>query len=233
MDSDGEFEEPSDETVVGTSENFQLNHCCICVEKYNQTSRAPVSMPCGHTFCRRCVTRMTNMLTFRCGICRTVSLLGWNGTANNLTMIQLLEHAKLLDSDDTAEATMTEAPPTSPTNPAEAFQDLDQQKVLDYAQSYMQLVSSYIKSQVPGGNQASSFIDKAVAAVKSACTSLFAEVSSSAELSRSNSESSGLDESENEDRFEVESENGDVDFRDSTDDLVAMLHNDLSVHWDF
>uniref|UniRef100_A0A8C5CXE4 E3 ubiquitin-protein ligase TRIM39-like n=1 Tax=Gadus morhua TaxID=8049 RepID=A0A8C5CXE4_GADMO len=47
----------------GSEENFS---CCICLDVFN----SPVSTPCGHNFCRTCITKhWDEQVTFKCPLC--------------------------------------------------------------------------------------------------------------------------------------------------------------------
>uniref|UniRef100_A0A7E4VKK8 E3 ubiquitin-protein ligase RNF182 n=1 Tax=Panagrellus redivivus TaxID=6233 RepID=A0A7E4VKK8_PANRE len=47
-----------------------LVSCGVCFEAYNKTNLAPISFPCGHTFCRRCVSCVVTESIFKCCMCR-------------------------------------------------------------------------------------------------------------------------------------------------------------------
>ncbi|CAL8407078.1 unnamed protein product [Arctogadus glacialis] len=49
-----------------SEENFS---CCICLDVFN----SPVSTPCGHNFCRTCITKhWDEQVTFKCPLCNMV-----------------------------------------------------------------------------------------------------------------------------------------------------------------
>ncbi|KAF2349474.1 B-box-type zinc finger, partial [Trinorchestia longiramus] len=44
--------------------------CEICTSKYDIGARKPISLKCGHTFCRSCLLRITAMSGINCPKCR-------------------------------------------------------------------------------------------------------------------------------------------------------------------
>uniref|UniRef100_A0A7E4UUV4 RING-type domain-containing protein n=1 Tax=Panagrellus redivivus TaxID=6233 RepID=A0A7E4UUV4_PANRE len=97
------------EKVTIDREMVKIANCGFCHVKYNSTNRAPVSMPCGHTFCRGCIQKMTHVKLFACGTCHAPALHGWADTKPNLDMIQLLGKLNLLAKDD-SEGAVDETP---------------------------------------------------------------------------------------------------------------------------
>uniref|UniRef100_A0A7E4USQ8 RING-type domain-containing protein n=1 Tax=Panagrellus redivivus TaxID=6233 RepID=A0A7E4USQ8_PANRE len=47
----------------------QITECCICLQTYMAYICVPVTVPCGHTFCKRCATIIAGDL-FKCSVCR-------------------------------------------------------------------------------------------------------------------------------------------------------------------
>lgn len=44
--------------------------CSVCSEVYQEGPREPLVLPCGHAFCRRCLTNVHNTGHFTCPSCR-------------------------------------------------------------------------------------------------------------------------------------------------------------------
>uniref|UniRef100_A0A7E4ZR25 RING-type domain-containing protein n=1 Tax=Panagrellus redivivus TaxID=6233 RepID=A0A7E4ZR25_PANRE len=80
-----------------------MAECCVCTCTYDRTNRAPVSINCGHTFCKCCIPRFINNKQLSCPVCRAVSIVGDSGFQKNLALIQALDKLKLLASDDSKE----------------------------------------------------------------------------------------------------------------------------------
>ncbi|XP_073529237.1 E3 ubiquitin-protein ligase TRIM32-like [Phyllobates terribilis] len=63
-----------------SSRLYNLLHCTICTEKYNETDRRPKVLCCGHTFCMKCLQEVfsrslylpvqEHIPTLRCPSCR-------------------------------------------------------------------------------------------------------------------------------------------------------------------
>uniref|UniRef100_A0A7E4ZRA8 RING-type domain-containing protein n=1 Tax=Panagrellus redivivus TaxID=6233 RepID=A0A7E4ZRA8_PANRE len=82
------------------SDLIELSKCCICYESYNKTNRVPITVPCGHTFCKTCMLRVYVSIMFQCCVCREVSLMGFGKIGKNLALMQIFEKAGLLADDD-------------------------------------------------------------------------------------------------------------------------------------
>uniref|UniRef100_A0A7E4UT32 RING-type domain-containing protein n=1 Tax=Panagrellus redivivus TaxID=6233 RepID=A0A7E4UT32_PANRE len=119
---------PSASTSEPTTD-VDFSKCCICYEIYNRTNRAPISVGCGHTFCQKCVRRITKVTnqkkTFSCPVCRSVSVLDMGDFTKNLDFIQALEKLNLLASDDTEEPEILPnvAQPNAPIHTGESDED--------------------------------------------------------------------------------------------------------------
>ena len=44
------------------AETRDLTECCVCLNEYNDVLYKPKSLPCGHTFCVKCVKVSVNYL---------------------------------------------------------------------------------------------------------------------------------------------------------------------------
>ena len=44
--------------------------CDVCSDVYEQVQRTPLVLPCGHTFCRACLTDIRKSGRFQCPTCR-------------------------------------------------------------------------------------------------------------------------------------------------------------------
>uniref|UniRef100_A0A7E4V0R0 RING-type domain-containing protein n=1 Tax=Panagrellus redivivus TaxID=6233 RepID=A0A7E4V0R0_PANRE len=86
------------------SKDLLINECCICLYPYTFTYRAPISLPCGHTFCKQCTQEMN---TKTCAICRAVLSIPSYKIKKNLALIEVLEHFKLLADDESAKERLT------------------------------------------------------------------------------------------------------------------------------
>jgi hypothetical protein len=45
----------------------EVQHCCVCLELYNLTSRKPLLLPCRHTLCSLCLSTQAILV---CPLCR-------------------------------------------------------------------------------------------------------------------------------------------------------------------
>uniref|UniRef100_A0A7E4URQ4 RING-type domain-containing protein n=1 Tax=Panagrellus redivivus TaxID=6233 RepID=A0A7E4URQ4_PANRE len=151
---------PKTNFLFGSSPDFEMSRCRICYNTYNRTHRAPTSMPCGHTFCHGCIRQMTTEILFSCGVCRTVSLVGWSGTKKNVALIQTLDKLNLLASDD------TDVSDSSPLGSNAFLQDeinnVDPNEMLYHSERSLKILSGYLKSHYGTSNSAVQTIDKAV-----------------------------------------------------------------------
>ena len=53
-----------------------LLECKICYEPYNTTSRKPLILPCGHTFCKDTISKLINKTqrgAIECPNCKTLT----------------------------------------------------------------------------------------------------------------------------------------------------------------
>uniref|UniRef100_A0A7E4UWP9 RING-type domain-containing protein n=1 Tax=Panagrellus redivivus TaxID=6233 RepID=A0A7E4UWP9_PANRE len=88
-----------------------ISSCCICYEKYTRIYRQPISMSCGHTFCKNCVRRMLISRMFQCALCRTLSMIVVDKMSKNIALATILEKFNLFDSDEgLEEAKLQRAP---------------------------------------------------------------------------------------------------------------------------
>uniref|UniRef100_A0A7E4UR73 RING-type domain-containing protein n=1 Tax=Panagrellus redivivus TaxID=6233 RepID=A0A7E4UR73_PANRE len=145
-----------DTSMNSEVEGPKMNQCVICYYTYNRTNRAPVSMPCGHTFCRQCCIRQTTVeKLFSCGVCRQVSVIGLNGTEKNLTLIEILESLNLLDTDDSVEGASkdSDAPLEITKQQAEVITDA------------MQTLAKFIKHKFSEDAETANLLEDAVSAV--------------------------------------------------------------------
>uniref|UniRef100_A0A7E4UN42 RING-type domain-containing protein n=1 Tax=Panagrellus redivivus TaxID=6233 RepID=A0A7E4UN42_PANRE len=82
---------------------LHLAQCLICSQTYNKSTRAPIVVNCGHTYCRECIEKVTFNNVFKCFECRAPSCVE-NGFKTNKAMLRGLKSMKLLATDDTMEA---------------------------------------------------------------------------------------------------------------------------------
>lgn len=47
--------------------------CGVCLEPFNESDKFPRILPCGHTFCERCIAQIINQrIQFKCPYCNTI-----------------------------------------------------------------------------------------------------------------------------------------------------------------
>uniref|UniRef100_A0A7E4UZP3 RING-type domain-containing protein n=1 Tax=Panagrellus redivivus TaxID=6233 RepID=A0A7E4UZP3_PANRE len=103
------MESTTSSVSVPDTKGVKINECCICYYTYNSSNRAPLSLPCGHTFCKQCTKQMKSILSIKCATCRKVLHVGIKDAPKNYALIQTLENFNLLASDDTVENIATKA----------------------------------------------------------------------------------------------------------------------------
>jgi hypothetical protein len=86
--------------------------CVVCSEAFDESSRKPLGLPCGHTFCRTCIdgisTRQGGPEGFPCPDCRTLcTLASARPNFGLLSVIQSMQHPP--------------APPPLPAQPSHAI----------------------------------------------------------------------------------------------------------------
>uniref|UniRef100_A0A914DLL8 RING-type domain-containing protein n=1 Tax=Acrobeloides nanus TaxID=290746 RepID=A0A914DLL8_9BILA len=58
--------------VFQTSDKLKENFTCgICGENYTNDKFAPITLHCGHTFCRNCIDQLGKDKHVPCGVCFT------------------------------------------------------------------------------------------------------------------------------------------------------------------
>ncbi|KAM3932723.1 E3 ubiquitin-protein ligase TRIM32-like [Leptodactylus fuscus] len=90
-----------------SSRLFNLVHCTICTEKYNEADRRPKVLCCGHTFCMKCLQELHNRSLhpavkknppLRCPSCRQKTKMSntWCGSRlpDNFAIINFLADEK-------------------------------------------------------------------------------------------------------------------------------------------
>uniref|UniRef100_A0A7E4VNE5 RING-type domain-containing protein n=1 Tax=Panagrellus redivivus TaxID=6233 RepID=A0A7E4VNE5_PANRE len=123
----------------------ELANCCICFETYNRGSRAPILIPCGHTFCKECADKIVTENVFFCCNCRTVSLLGFGGLSRNADLIQLLETLNLLGEEEAAQR-----PPARTYNKVtdEVYRAVPLVTFDEYCRSFFNLATRYLEFRI-------------------------------------------------------------------------------------
>uniref|UniRef100_A0A7E4W260 RING-type domain-containing protein n=1 Tax=Panagrellus redivivus TaxID=6233 RepID=A0A7E4W260_PANRE len=140
--------------------DLDISRCCVCYGIYNRTNRAPMSMPCGHTFCRGCIRQMTTEILFSCGICRTISPVGWVSTKKNVVLIQALEKMNLLATDDTNE--VLESTPLGKTVDECQLHQVPTKDMLSYGKRSLQVLACHMKSRYDDSDEAVLAVDRAI-----------------------------------------------------------------------
>lgn len=64
--------------------------CSICMVRFNVSSRKPLFLACGHTFCRQCLLAIQARGKLRCPNCNSEDERGVEGLSRNLTVLELL-----------------------------------------------------------------------------------------------------------------------------------------------
>ncbi|KAE9554922.1 hypothetical protein FO519_001887 [Halicephalobus sp. NKZ332] len=80
-----------------------IARCGICLEQYSKQKRAPVVTPCGHAFCRLCVSKICKGRVIICPVCREVTMFGFSQLGRDVSFIELLEKNNLLADDDVSD----------------------------------------------------------------------------------------------------------------------------------
>uniref|UniRef100_A0A914P694 RING-type domain-containing protein n=1 Tax=Panagrolaimus davidi TaxID=227884 RepID=A0A914P694_9BILA len=118
---------------------INLARCCICFENYSPKERAPICLPCGHTFCLVCVGTLTYGNLVCCCICRKVQLFGPHGLGKNIQLLDILESLGLVDADSKGNDKQ-ESLSTFPENVLEA---VDDQQLLMFFEFCFKFVKKY------------------------------------------------------------------------------------------
>ncbi|XP_047735793.1 uncharacterized protein LOC108675180 isoform X2 [Hyalella azteca] len=63
-----------------------MDACTVCLEKYNGTDKKPLSLRCGHVFCRSCLYSLAELHNRRCPQCRRP----WTEDVSELRVIYML-----------------------------------------------------------------------------------------------------------------------------------------------
>ncbi|KHN75595.1 E3 ubiquitin-protein ligase SH3RF1 [Toxocara canis] len=69
----------------------------VCLEPFSETDRVPKLLPCGHTFCERCIISLTStyIYTCRCPKCRAAFVLRYDTRfPTNYSLMDVLSHLK-------------------------------------------------------------------------------------------------------------------------------------------
>ena len=75
--------------------------CCVCFEDYRRTgSKCPKLLPCVHTFCAQCLTRLTENGKIKCPECRSWHPLSEEGVQTLPTNGRILEYLNSLLGTD-------------------------------------------------------------------------------------------------------------------------------------
>ena len=67
--------------------------CKICFEKYDQQLRKPVSINCGHSFCKTCLSSLKVSNSYACPTCRQ----SITNEQPNYTVLDLLDLTLIVD----------------------------------------------------------------------------------------------------------------------------------------
>lgn len=86
--------------MLNNSELTDTAVCSVCFDGFNRTSRVPVSFPCGHTFCRRCVYYVIDGPRFKCCYCRHDHYVGLSHPNMDINVFGLLDKLNLLLDDE-------------------------------------------------------------------------------------------------------------------------------------
>uniref|UniRef100_A0A7E4VU97 RING-type domain-containing protein n=1 Tax=Panagrellus redivivus TaxID=6233 RepID=A0A7E4VU97_PANRE len=113
--------------------------CSICYYKYNRTHRTPLSMNCGHTFCRTCVRQLSTAKLFSCPVCRAVSLIGWHRVQKNSVLLSIFEALNLLDDDDSNEY-FDDTPPVMIIPDHFDHENVSEDDILQYFSDYLHII---------------------------------------------------------------------------------------------
>uniref|UniRef100_A0AC34FYG7 RING-type domain-containing protein n=1 Tax=Panagrolaimus sp. ES5 TaxID=591445 RepID=A0AC34FYG7_9BILA len=65
----------------------QLARCCICFDNYSLNARAPICVPCGHSFCAVCIRKLIWGNLVCCCICRKVTFFGPTDLGKNIQLL--------------------------------------------------------------------------------------------------------------------------------------------------
>jgi ElaB/YqjD/DUF883 family membrane-anchored ribosome-binding protein len=113
----------------------ELTRCCICFENYSQSTRAPICVPCGHSFCKVCVQKLCFGNLTCCCICRKVSFFGPKKLGKNIQLLDLLGSLNLLDPDE--RPTYQPASTSFPENAMEGIEEKELAKFLEFCFSFI------------------------------------------------------------------------------------------------
>jgi hypothetical protein len=47
--------------------------CKVCYDRYNSESRCPINLPCGHTFCKNCISSLQKRGPAKCPLCKATA----------------------------------------------------------------------------------------------------------------------------------------------------------------
>uniref|UniRef100_A0A7E4UZN2 RING-type domain-containing protein n=1 Tax=Panagrellus redivivus TaxID=6233 RepID=A0A7E4UZN2_PANRE len=142
---------PSQNTITlskADADLVELSRCCICFETYSKVTRVPISMPCGHTFCKMCVYKVIRARAFHCCVCRVVSIVGFGDLHKNLALIQLLEKLKLLDDDVGTDPCPPAGAYCVGHVPDQVYANIDLESFDLHSHFYLGLIKGYLQYQI-------------------------------------------------------------------------------------
>lgn len=71
-----------------------LPSCGVCAEEFDNCTRAPRVLPCGHTMCEVCILEVTNQKAVRCPFERSTSSLDIIDLPKNIAILEVLQRVR-------------------------------------------------------------------------------------------------------------------------------------------
>jgi hypothetical protein len=122
---------------------IKLSRCCICFENYSSNTRAPICVPCGHSFCNVCVQKLCYGNLVCCCICRKVTFFGPKDLGKNIQLLDILEHLDLLDPDETPVPQAR----SSTAFPENAMEGIDGKDLIKYLEFCFNFIKKFYEHQ--------------------------------------------------------------------------------------
>uniref|UniRef100_A0A7E4ZRI9 RING-type domain-containing protein n=1 Tax=Panagrellus redivivus TaxID=6233 RepID=A0A7E4ZRI9_PANRE len=135
-----------------------MSECCICMETYTKEIRAPVTIPCGHTFCKSCINKFIKAKVIQCCVCNVVTI-GFTKFSKNYAMLQMLEKLNLLTDEDDLKRPKSAESYNASDIPEKIYGNIGEKQFNQYSQFYLGFMKNYLNSNLGKTNQSTKKID--------------------------------------------------------------------------
>uniref|UniRef100_A0A7E4V9E7 RING-type domain-containing protein n=1 Tax=Panagrellus redivivus TaxID=6233 RepID=A0A7E4V9E7_PANRE len=145
--SDNASRSTDDDIVVVQKDNnlLEMCQCSICFERYTNAIRAPITMQCGHTFCKTCISKLITGKLFRCVVCQTVSIIGFGPLNKNIILTEILHKFGLLEPDP--DAPVYTPPKTTSKLPENILEGMDTSKMAEYSEFFLSVIHLFLRTK--------------------------------------------------------------------------------------